>query len=125
MLVDDYLPVYDISDSVATVVQADVAATWNALMEVDLIDVGRRRPLIAVLGALRGLPDIMSHLLHGEAPPQAPTTTWMSNVGATLASISRRKATKSCARCWALHRARTSPVATLSAAKRSSVPLRR
>jgi len=73
MLVDDYLPVYDISDSVATVVQADVAATWNALMEVDLIDVGRQRPLIAVLGALRGLPDIVSHLLHGEAPPQAPT----------------------------------------------------
>ena len=26
-------------------------------MEVDLIEVGRQRPLIAVLGALRGLPD--------------------------------------------------------------------
>ena len=72
MLVDDFLPVFDISDAVATVVQADVAATWDALMEVDLIDVGRQRPLIAVLGALRGLPDIVSHLLHGEAPPQAP-----------------------------------------------------
>jgi len=72
MLVDDFLPVYDISDSVATVVAADVPATWNALMEVDLIEVGRQRPLIAVLGALRGLPDIVSHLLHGEAPPQAP-----------------------------------------------------
>jgi hypothetical protein len=72
MLVDDFLPVFDISDAVATVVQADVEATWDALMEVDLIDVGRKRPLIAVLGALRGLPDIVSHLLHGEAPPQAP-----------------------------------------------------
>lgn len=72
MLVDDFLPVYDISDSVATIVQADVAATWDALMEVDLIDVGRQRPLIAVLGALRSLPDIVSHLLHGEAP-QTPT----------------------------------------------------
>ena len=72
MLVDDFLPVFDISDAVATVVQADVEATWDALMEVDLVDVGRKRPLIAVLGALRGLPDIVSHLLHGEAPPQAP-----------------------------------------------------
>jgi len=72
MLVDDFLPVFDISDAVATVVQADLAATWDALMEVDLIDVGRKRPLIAVLGALRGLPDIVSHLLHGEAAPQAP-----------------------------------------------------
>jgi hypothetical protein len=84
MLVDDYLPVYDISDSVATVVQADVAATWNALMEVDLIDVGRRRPLIAVLGALRGLPDIVSHLLHGEAPPQAPTHLRLRDMVATM-----------------------------------------
>jgi hypothetical protein len=72
MFADEFLPIYDISDSVATVVRADVATTWDALMEVDLIDVGRQRPLIALLGALRGLPDIVSHLLHGEAPPQAP-----------------------------------------------------
>jgi hypothetical protein len=65
MLVDEFLPVYDVSDSVATVVQADLATTWDALMEVDLIEVGRRRPLVAVLGALRALPDIVSHVLHG------------------------------------------------------------
>jgi hypothetical protein len=68
MLVDDFLPVYDVSDAVATVVAADVATTWNALMEVDLIDVGRRRPLVAALGALRVLPDVVAHLLHGELP---------------------------------------------------------
>ncbi len=73
MLVDDFLPVYDVSDSLATVVHADVATTWNALLEVDLIDVGRRRPLVALLGGLRGLPDIVSHLLHGEVPPQPPS----------------------------------------------------
>ena len=72
MLVDDFLPVYDVSDAVATVVEADVAATWDALMHVDLIEVGRRRPMVAVLGALRALPDIVSHLLHGESPPKAP-----------------------------------------------------
>jgi hypothetical protein len=72
MLVDDFMPVYDVSDAVATVVQADVATTWAALMEVDLIDVGRRRPLVALLGALRILPEFVSHLLHGEPPASQP-----------------------------------------------------
>jgi hypothetical protein len=72
MLVDDCLPVFDVSDSVAAVVDADVAATWDALMQVDLIDVGRRRPLIAVLGGVRALPDLIVRLLTGEAPA-APT----------------------------------------------------
>lgn len=72
MLIDQFMPVYDVSDQVATVVAADLAATWAALMEVDLIDVGRRRPLVAVLGALRMLPEIVSHLLHGEPPPGQP-----------------------------------------------------
>jgi DNA-binding HxlR family transcriptional regulator len=53
MLVDEFMPVYDVSDAVATVVAADLATTWAALMDVDLIDVGRKRPLVAVLGALR------------------------------------------------------------------------
>ena len=72
MLVDDVLPVYDVSDAVATVVDADVATTWDALMDVDLIEVGRRRSLVAALGALRMLPELVTHLLHGEAPPRAP-----------------------------------------------------
>lgn len=72
MLVDDFLPTYDVSDAVATVVDADVGTTWNALMEVDLIEVGRERPLVAVLGAIRILPDIVSHMLHGELPQRPP-----------------------------------------------------
>jgi hypothetical protein len=72
MLVDEFLPVYDVSDSVATVVQADLATTWGALMDVDLIEVGRRRPLVAVLGSLRAVPEIVSHVLHGEPPVRAP-----------------------------------------------------
>src|SRR5690349_3715410 len=70
MLADDYLPIYDVSDGVALVVHADVSTTWDALMNVDLIDVGRQRPLVAVLGALRMLPDLVGHLLHGERPTQ-------------------------------------------------------
>jgi len=72
MLVDDFMPVYDVSDGVATVVEADLATTWTAVLDVDLIEVGRSRPLVAVLGALRMLPDIVSHLLHGELPPHQP-----------------------------------------------------
>jgi len=72
MLVDEYLPVYDVSDTVATVVEADASTVWQALMEIDLIELGRRRPLIAALGALRVLPEILWHLLHGEAPPRRP-----------------------------------------------------
>ena len=72
MLVDDFLPAYDVSDAVATVVQADVATTWDALMRVDLLEVGRARPMVGFLGALRALPEIVSQLLHGESPPQAP-----------------------------------------------------
>jgi hypothetical protein len=54
------------------VVDADVTTTWGALMDVDLIEVGRKRPLVAVLGALRMLPDLVGHLLHGEAPQHPP-----------------------------------------------------
>jgi hypothetical protein len=72
VLVDEFLPVYDVSDAVATVVEADVATTWDALMQVDLIEVGRTRPMVGLLGALRALPEVVSHLLHGESPPQAP-----------------------------------------------------
>jgi hypothetical protein len=63
MIIDDFLPVYDVSDAVATVVDADVTTTWDALMEVDLIDVGRHRPAVAVLGAIRALPDVIDRLL--------------------------------------------------------------
>ncbi len=73
MLVDDFMPVFDVSDAVAVVVRADVAATWRALKQVDLIDVGRRRPLVGALGALRALPDLVAHVLHGEVPPAAPS----------------------------------------------------
>jgi hypothetical protein len=31
MFVDDFLPTYDVSDAVATVVNAQLTATWDAL----------------------------------------------------------------------------------------------
>ena len=72
MLIDEFMPAYDVSDAVATVVEADIATTWAALMAVDLIDVGRRRPSVALLGALRMLPDLVSRLLRGTLPASQP-----------------------------------------------------
>ncbi|HMS62131.1 MAG TPA: hypothetical protein PKD63_07610 [Solirubrobacteraceae bacterium] len=72
MLAEDLLPVYDVHDEVATVVAADPATTWAALMECDLIEVGRRRPLVGALGAMRALPQIAADLLHGERPEGPP-----------------------------------------------------
>jgi hypothetical protein len=71
-LVDELLPAFDVSDELAVVVEADTDRTWTALMSADLIEVGRRRPLVGVLGALRVLPEIVAQLLHGETPPAAP-----------------------------------------------------
>jgi hypothetical protein len=71
---DEFVPAFDISDEVATVVYADRAVVWDALMEADLIELGRRAPLVGVLGAVRLLPELVAHLLHGERPPSAPET---------------------------------------------------
>ena len=53
-------------------VRADADRTWAALVAVDLIEVGKRKPLVGVLGGLRALPEMVVDLLHGEGPPGAP-----------------------------------------------------
>jgi hypothetical protein len=72
VLADELLPVYDVSDEVATVVHAETPRVWQALMDADMIALGRRAPLIGVLGAVRVLPELVSTLLHGERPAGAP-----------------------------------------------------
>ena len=69
---DEFLPVYDVSDAVATVADADREAAWRALLDVDLLKLGREAPLVGMLGALRMLPEIIGHLLHGERPAKPP-----------------------------------------------------
>jgi hypothetical protein len=41
-------------------------------MGVDLLELGRRAPLVGILGAIRMLPELVGNLLHGERPPEAP-----------------------------------------------------
>jgi hypothetical protein len=71
-LAEDFLPVYDVSDAVATVAESDPVATWEALVDVDLLKLGREAPMVGVLGALRVLPELVGHLLHGERPAKPP-----------------------------------------------------
>lgn len=72
MLEDEFLPKYDVSDAVAVTVHADPETTYAALMDVDLIELGRGRPLVGALGALRMLPELVAHIVHGEAGTAAP-----------------------------------------------------
>ena len=74
MLADEFLPSYDVSDEVGRLVRADPAVAWDALLDADLVELGRRAPLVGVLGAIRMLPELVTHLLHGERPPHAPET---------------------------------------------------
>lgn len=69
---EDFLPVYDVSDAVAVVVEADRDVAWQALLDVDLLKLGREAPLVGMLGALRMLPEVVGHLLHGERPAKPP-----------------------------------------------------
>jgi hypothetical protein len=71
-LAEDFLPVYDVSDAVAVVVETEPDAVWEALLDVDLIRLGREAPMVGMLGALRMLPEIVGHLLHGERPAKPP-----------------------------------------------------
>ncbi len=61
-LSDEFLPAYDVSDAVAVLVEAETGLAWRALLDVDLVQVGRRSPLVGVLGAVRTLPEAVAHL---------------------------------------------------------------
>jgi hypothetical protein len=73
-LAEDFLPVYDVSDAVATAADADRETAWRALLDVDLLKLGREAPVVGMLGALRMLPEIVGHLLHGERPAKPPAS---------------------------------------------------
>ena len=47
----------------ATVAEAEREPAWEALLDVDLLKLGREAPMVGMLGALRMLPEIVGHLL--------------------------------------------------------------
>jgi hypothetical protein len=69
---DRWLPVYDVSDERSVVVDADPPAVWAALLELDLMELGRQRPLIGLLGALRAVPELVGGVLRRRPLPPRP-----------------------------------------------------
>jgi hypothetical protein len=64
---DEFLPHFDESDTVAITVDAPPARVWQTLLDTDLIEVGRRKPMVGLLGGLRALPQVVVELFHGRA----------------------------------------------------------
>ncbi len=61
-------------------VDAEPDLVWDVLLGTDLIELGRRVPLVGVLGALRILPEIASHLFHGRLPQGAPESMHLREI---------------------------------------------
>ena len=66
------LPRFDVSDTVAREVDADGDVAWSALLDIDLIALGRSHPLVGALGAMRALPELVVGLAKGEGLPPRP-----------------------------------------------------
>jgi hypothetical protein len=80
MLADEFLPAFDVSDEIAVMADAEPHTAWAALMDVDLIEVSRHKPLVGLLGAVRILPELVGDLLHGERPDGAPQTARLKDL---------------------------------------------
>lgn len=70
MLIDRYLPIFDTTVVEHTVVDADVAVTWSALTELDLMRV--HTPLLNAAMFVRGVPDRIAALSGNHVPEPAP-----------------------------------------------------
>ena len=73
-IAEGFLLVYDVSDEVATLVNADAGEVWDALLDADLLEVGRSSHLAVLLGALRMLPDVANSLIRERRLPSAPAS---------------------------------------------------
>lgn len=80
-LYEKFLPAFDNSDELAVLVHADRETTWNALLNVDLLEVGRAHRMAGVLGAIRMLPELAVGLVHGETPGQMPESMKLGELG--------------------------------------------
>jgi hypothetical protein len=80
MLIDRYLPRFDVTLVEHTVVDADPATTWAALLDLDLMRV--HTPLLDAAMFVRGLPGTVSRLLGRTADqPAAPPPVQLKLTG--------------------------------------------
>lgn len=80
-LCEELLPVFDNSDEAALLVNADMATTWRALLDTDLLEVGKTHRLVGVLGAVRMLPELALGLVHGDRPDEMPESMRLGALG--------------------------------------------
>lgn len=78
---EELLPVFDNSDEMALVVNADMPTTWRALLDTDLLEVGKTHRLVGVLGAVRMLPELALGLVHGDLPDEMPESMRLEDLG--------------------------------------------
>jgi hypothetical protein len=70
LLVDRYLPVFDTTLIEHRVMDADTAASWKALVELDLMQV--HTPLMDAAIKVRGLPATVASAMGRQRPPAPP-----------------------------------------------------
>jgi hypothetical protein len=84
MLIDHYLPRFDVTAFEHTVADADVATTWSALQRLDLMRV--HTPLMDAAMVVRGLPArVSSRLGHRTPPTPPPSRLLLTDASAALA----------------------------------------
>ena len=76
------LPRFDVSDTIAREVGADADAAWGALLDTDLIALGKRHPLVGALGAIRVFPELVAGLVRGEGLPSRPDSVTLRSLAA-------------------------------------------
>lgn len=79
MLIDRYLPTYDVTEVCETSLRAPADVTYAAMRETDLAD-----PVVNVLFALRELPQRLTRRMRGAKPPAAAPRITFGNIAQGL-----------------------------------------
>lgn len=80
MLIDEYLPEYDVTVSRHAIVEADPETTYRAALSADLLDTG---PLVRALGWLRVAPTAVLERARGKQPKPMPDRFTVADLGET------------------------------------------
>lgn len=80
MLIDEYVPEYDVTQVKHAIVDADRETTYEAMLTADLLDLG---PAVRLLGGLRAVPQVLSRRLRGSPGPAPPDRMRFADVPET------------------------------------------
>jgi hypothetical protein len=82
LLIDRHLPRFDVTIRQHLVIDADLAVTWRALSDLDLMRV--HTPLMDAAMRVRGLPTLVSSALGRSTPPEVPPALTLAGDGVGL-----------------------------------------